>query len=74
MSHLTTYNRNIFGGKRCNKGITKYGGYKTLSERLIAEIAARETYEERARGKISSNKSKQVENQKRLLLQQKTNL
>lgn len=44
-----SYNRNIEGGKRPNKGIQKYGRYKTMSDRLFAELEARWQYELRVK-------------------------
>lgn len=41
------YNRNLMGGKRPNKKIGRYGKYKTLSERLIAEADGLRKYSER---------------------------
>ena len=44
------YNRNIMGKvKRPNKGITKYGRYTLLADRLIAELEARIQYEKRVK-------------------------
>ena len=40
------WNRNIMGGKRPNKGITKYGRF-TLGERIMAEGKATREYEQR---------------------------
>lgn len=44
-----TYNRNINGGRRQNKGIQKYGKFRLLSDRLIAELEARAAYERRVK-------------------------
>lgn len=41
------YNRNLIGGKRPHKGIQRYGKYKTLSERLIAETKGLNDYLQR---------------------------
>jgi hypothetical protein len=41
------YNRNIIGGKRPHKGVQKYGKYKTISDRLIAECKGIEQYKRR---------------------------
>jgi hypothetical protein len=38
------YNRNLMGGKRPHKGITKYPASLTLAERLIAETKALDDY------------------------------
>lgn len=43
------YNRNLIGGKRPHKGISKYGKCKTLTERLIAETNALEEYRKRVK-------------------------
>ena len=48
-----TYNRNIEGGKRPNKGIQKYGKYKRLTDRMWAEIQARIQYSERVKNQIN---------------------
>jgi hypothetical protein len=41
------YNRNLMGGKRPHKGITKYPITLSLSERLIAETKALDEYHKR---------------------------
>jgi len=41
------YNRNLMSGKRPNKKICRYGKYKTLSERLIAEAEGLAKYSKR---------------------------
>lgn len=41
------FNRNLVGGRRRNKGITKYGKYRTLADRLKAEVAALDAYHKR---------------------------
>jgi hypothetical protein len=41
------YNRNLMGGKRPHKGITKYPITLSLSERLIAESKALDDYHKR---------------------------
>ena len=41
-----TYNRNIAGGKRNHRGISKYGKM-TLSQRAVAEGQALEAYQKR---------------------------
>lgn len=45
----THYNRNLIGGRRPHKKITKYGHYKTLSDRLKAESKALQDYYDRIR-------------------------
>ncbi len=49
MQYDKNFNRNLAGGKRRNRGITKYGPdkCKTLTERLIAESKALEAYHKR---------------------------
>ena len=45
---MTGFNRNLTrGGKRRNKGITKYGKYRSLAERLVAEVKALNDYRKR---------------------------
>ena len=51
----TNFNRNLSGGKRPNKGITKYGKCKTLAERLIAENNALQEYRDRVKNQLPSN-------------------
>lgn len=41
------YNRNLMGGKRPRRKISKFGKYKTLAERLKAESAALTAYQKR---------------------------
>ena len=41
------YNRNLMNGKRPHKKIQRFGKYKTLAERLIAESEALEAYHKR---------------------------
>jgi hypothetical protein len=47
MKHNPNFNRNLVGGKRPNKGITKYGKCKTLTERLLMESQALTDYHKR---------------------------
>lgn len=47
-----SYNRNINGGKRQNKGIQKYGKYRLLTDRLWAEIEARQQYCDRVKNQL----------------------
>jgi hypothetical protein len=56
MQHTTSFNRNLMDGKRRNKGITKYGKYKNLSERLKAEVEARQQYEQRVNNQEPNKK------------------
>lgn len=44
-----SFNRNVNGGKRPNKGIQKYGRYKTIADRFAAELEARWQYELRVK-------------------------
>lgn len=43
------FNRNLIGGKRRNKGITKYGKYKSLNERFLAEVKGLNEYRNRVK-------------------------
>lgn len=47
MEKLPGYNRNLMNGKRPHKKIQRYGRYKTISERLIAEAVGLATYQKR---------------------------
>jgi hypothetical protein len=48
--HNSHFNRNIIGKvKRPNKGINKYGRYKLLADRCIAELEARVQYVQRVK-------------------------
>lgn len=55
MKHTSSFNRNIYGGKRQNKGITKYGKYTTLAERLKAECKSYEDYRNRVKNQLPQN-------------------
>lgn len=44
MEKLVGYNRNLMGGKRPHKKIGRFGKYKTLGERLLAESRALTQY------------------------------
>lgn len=44
MEKLKGYNRNLMGGKRRHKKIQRYGQYKTLAERLVAEAKGLQDY------------------------------
>ncbi len=44
MVKIIGYNRNLTGGKRPHKKITKFGHCKNLNERLIAETKALNEY------------------------------
>lgn len=48
MEKIIGYNRNLMGGKRPHKKIQRYGKYKTLSERLVAEAKGLADYQKRA--------------------------
>jgi len=47
MIKLKGYNRNLVGGKRPHKKITRFGHCQNLSERLMAESAALVKYQKR---------------------------
>ena len=44
MQKISGYNRNLIGGKRPHKKITKFGKCKSLAERLVTEIKALNDY------------------------------
>lgn len=45
MEKIKGYNRNLIGGKRPHKKITKFGKYTLLSERIAAELKAINDYQ-----------------------------
>lgn len=47
MENLKGYNRNLMGGKRPHKKIQRFGKFKTLAERLVAESNALMDYQKR---------------------------
>jgi hypothetical protein len=48
----THYNRNLVGGKRPHRKYSKFGKYKTLGDRLVAEYKALANY----RNRVSNQK------------------
>ncbi|HWY34502.1 MAG TPA: hypothetical protein VNX68_07640 [Nitrosopumilaceae archaeon] len=47
MEKIKGYNRNLCNGKRPHKKIQRYGKYKTLGERMMAESKALMEYQKR---------------------------
>ncbi len=52
MGKIIGYNRNLMGGKRPHKKMHRYGIFKTLSERLIAEAKGLADYHKRVYKKL----------------------
>ncbi len=47
MEKIKGYNRNLVNGKRPHKKIQRFGKFKTLGERMMAEGAALQRYSKR---------------------------